>query len=339
MSTRAIRALLLALPTFGVLSGCNDEAAEMLMTCEGGNVEACYNDGLGYSDTTRPQYNKARKSFSTACMKDIHPKLRTENPERAKAQAMARAKSCYSLGKLVRDAKGGPKDLARAAELFEIACKPDLSNPGAGSQVPDACVDLAYALWDGEQVRQDPERSVELLSTACQKDPPDHRACTLLAVAYAEGRGVEKADEDRAKELLKSSCDAKYADACVQAGGLAVEGKRKADIETAAAFYQQGCDIDARKGCYELAQLHAEGKFEGASDASASEFFQKTCNIDPTRGCYEAAKLMEEGKVEAREGQIESLYNTACEHGHTEACAKRQIDLEAVREAQKRNKR
>jgi TPR repeat protein len=328
MSNDYVRTLLLTLPLLGALTGCNDEAAEMLLTCEGGNVEACYKDGLRYSDTTRPQYNRARKAFSTACMKDLHPKLRTDNPERAKVHAVARAKSCYALGKLVRDAKGGPKDPARAAELFEIACRPDINNPQAGPQVPEACVDLAYALYDGEQVREDPERAVELLGTACHAEPPDHRACTLLGKAYAEGKGVKKKDLDMANELLATSCEAKHADACVEAGNLTVESRRKAEIEVTASFYQKACDIDARKGCYELASLHAEGNWPEASDASASEFFQKTCNIDPTRGCYEAAKLMEEGKVEAREGQIESLYNTACEHGHTEACAKRQIDLD-----------
>ncbi len=327
MSTDTARTLLLTLPLLVGLPGCSDEASEMLLTCEGGNVAACFKDGMGYADTTRPQYNKARKAFSTACMKDLHPRLRTEDPERAKVHAMARAKSCYALGKLVRDAKGGPKDPARAAELFEIACKPDASNPKAGPQVPEACVDLAYALYEGEQVREDPERAVELLGTACRGEVPNHRACTLLGIAYAEGNGVQKNDLEMAHTLLSTSCEAKHADACVEAGNLTVGSRRRADLELAAAFYEQGCEIDARKGCYELANLHAEGKFPAASDGSASEFFQRTCNIDPTRGCFEAARLMEEGKVEAREGQIESLYNTACEHGHTEACAKRQIDL------------
>jgi len=328
MSSVLHRPLLLSLPLLGALAACNDEAAELLLTCEGGNVEACYNDGVSYADTTRPQYNKARKAFSTACMKDLHPKLRTENPERAASQAQARAKSCYALGKLVAEAKGGPKDPARAAELFEIACRPDVNNPSAGPQVPDACVDLAHALYDGVGIRQDAERAVELLGTGCSASPPDHRACTLLAQAYAEGKGVKKKDAKRAMELLSSSCEAKYADACVEAGDLALASKRSKDVVLAADFYRQGCEIDARKGCFELAELHAKGRFPEASDQKASEYYQKTCNIDPTRGCFEAAKLMEEGKVEAGEGEIESLYNLACEHGHTEACAKRQIDLQ-----------
>jgi TPR repeat protein len=328
MSSVSARTLLLSLPLLGVLSACNDEAAELLLTCEGGNVEACYNDGVSYTDTTRPQYNNARKAFSTACMKDLHPKLRTENPERAAAQTLARAKSCYALGKLVADAKGGPKDPARAAELFEIACRPDINNPSGGPQVPDACVDLAYALYDGEGIREDAERAVELLGTSCNGTPPDLRACTLLGKAHAEGKGVKKADEAVALGLFTKTCEAKHADACVEGGNLVLAGKKAKELPDAAAFFEKGCDIDARKGCFELAQLHAEGKFPGASDQRASGYYQKTCNIDPTRGCFEAAKMMEEGKVEAGEGEIESLYNLACEHGHTEACSKRQIDLE-----------
>jgi hypothetical protein len=37
---------------------------------------------------------------------------------------------------------------------------------------------------------------------------------------------------------------------------------------------------------------------------------------------------MESGRVAAREGEIESLYNIACEHGQTAACAKRSLDRE-----------
>ena len=35
--------------------------------------------------------------------------------------------------------------------------------------------------------------------------------------------------------------------------------------------------------------------------------------------------LLRTGKVKAREGEIEYLYNLACEYGSADACAKRQI--------------
>jgi len=290
----------LFLTTILGLVACTDEAAEALLTCDGGNMEACYNDGMAAIRPPRPQFGDARQSFSKACM--TH-----------------HAESCYQLAKLVRNAKGGPKDLVRAVDLYGIACEE--------WKVPDACVDLGLALYDGEGTREDPERSVQLLKKACNLEEPIWRACARLADAYAEGKGVDKKDEDKAEELYAKSCDAKFAKACVAAGRRHLESRRKDDIIAAAKYFGKACEIDARKGCFELAKMHEDGKWDDATDKAASEFYQKTCNIDPPRGCYEAAELMAAGKVEAREGEIEYLYNLACEHGHTEACSKRQIDL------------
>jgi TPR repeat protein len=283
---------------FGLI-GCQNEAAEALKTCDGGNIEACYRDGLRQIAPPRPSFGDARVSFSKACMTHHAP-------------------SCMELAKLVRDAKGGPQDLHRAAELFGIACEK--------WQEPEACVDLALAVYEGKGTKEDPERAVQLLNKACTLDEPIMRACSTLADAYADGKGVERKDPKKATVLYDKACDADYAPACVALGDRIMAERGRRDLASAASHYGRACKIDARLGCYELASLHAEGKWDDASDALASEFFQKTCNIDPTRGCYEAAELMAAGKVKAREGEIEYLYNLACEYGSAEACAKRQID-------------
>lgn len=286
------------LASFLGLTGCTNEAAEALKTCEGGSTTACYNDGLAAIKPPRPSYGDARQFFSKACM--TH-----------------HAASCMELAKLVRDAKGGPQDLSRAAELFGIACEK--------WQEPEACVDLALALYDGSGVREDPERAVQLLNKACTSEEPIMRACAQLGDAYSDGKGVERKNPEKATELYDRACDASYAPACVQAGARLIAAKRNADIPEAARHFERACHLDARLGCFELATLHAEGKWPEANAAAASEYFQKTCNIDPTRGCYEAAELMRTGKVKAREGEIEYLYNLACEYGSADACAKRQI--------------
>lgn len=291
--------LTMFLASFLGLAGCTDGAAEALATCEGGSMTACYNDGLQAIKPPRPSYGDARQFFSQACM--TH-----------------HAASCMELAKLVRDAKGGPQDLSRAAELFGIACEK--------WQEPEACVDLALALYDGSGVRQDHERSVQLLNKACTlEEDPIMRACARLGDAYADGKGVDRKDIQKATALYDQACDASFAPACVQAGARLIATKRSKDIPEAARHFERACSLDARLGCFELAVLHAEGRWPEANDASASEYFQKTCNIDPTRGCYEAAELMRTGKVKAREGEIEYLYNLACEYGSAEACAKRQI--------------
>lgn len=292
----------------GVLlgSGCKDEAAEALMTCAGGNVEACYRDGMAATSAARPQFGEARKSFSTACLGGNAPTSKAHH-----------GPSCFELAQLVRDARGGPKDLVRAADLFGIACKEGVAR---------ACVDHGLALYNGDGVKENAARAVELFTPACTAEPNDATACKALGDAFAAGKGVEKKDEDRALELYQMACKTQNAEACVAAGNLmqaSRSGNRKAE---AAANYLLGCELDARTGCFELAQLHESGKWDGASFDEASKYYQKTCNIDPTRGCYEAAELMHSNKVNAREGEIEYLYNLACEHGKSQACDKRNIE-------------
>ncbi|HHO51304.1 MAG TPA: sel1 repeat family protein [Deltaproteobacteria bacterium] len=305
------------------LGGCTDSAAELLMTCDGGNMDACYRDGNAAANAARPRYSEARKLYQKACLPTFRGSGRPEenHPE-----------ACHALAQLVRGAKGGPKDLPRAAELFEIACR---------GGIKDACVDLGIAVYappEGSEVREEPERAVELFFSACNEvdltdlpaegAAPLARACEALGHAYEDGKGVEKGAKDleKAAELYQKACDAQYAAGCVSAGLLMVRSRSKAKIEEAAALFERGCKLDARHGCFDLAKLHEEKAWSAADDELAASFYRKSCAIDPTRGCYEAAWLMEQGKVTFREGEIESLYNQACDHGHTAACTKRNLE-------------
>lgn len=325
--------LVLSMPlwisVWGSLMGCDNSAAEALRTCEGGNTEACFNDGMAALSAAQPRFSDARKAFSAACRPSVG------SPGAGSAVSQHRPKACNELARLLRDAKGGPKDEPRAIEMFEIACKDGIDR---------ACVDLALLLYTDEPARADRAvRAVVLLTDACAKVDPNRPltpeeeatkkpapvplsdACDALGHAYEAGIGVEppKKDEEKANELYQKACDARYAPGCVSAGLLAVAKKGKDNVKKAADFYERACKLDARQGCFELAELHEKKAWPGAEDKLAVAFYKKTCNIDPTRGCYEAGALMEEGRVEAREGEIESLYNLACEHGDAHACSRR----------------
>lgn len=305
------------------LVGCDTTAAQRLRTCAGGNSEACYNDGVAAVSAAKPNFGEARKSFSAACRPSVGA------PGASSQVSKHDPRACNQLAKLVLDAKGGPKDVPRAIELFEIACKDD---------IPRACVDLALLLYTPDpQGAHNASRAVVLFQDAClEVDPaalppegphPLAEACNALGQAYENGIGVEPLAKDpqKAMTLYAKACEARYAQGCVSAGALSAAQKRREDMDQAAVFYERGCRLDARKGCFELAELHANKTWPGATDAQAAVFYGKTCAIDPTRGCFEAGALMEEGRVAAREGEIESLYNLACEHGHTMACARRAL--------------
>lgn len=267
--------------------------------------DACVNMANNAVNQTRPDITRARELYNQACQVHYPP-------------------ACQSLAELVRDGRGGPRDLKRAASLFETACEK--------GQLQRSCTELGIAAYDGVGVKKDPERGVSLFETACHhEETPQPKACAALGLAHLSGVGIEnkKKDEEKAIELLQKSCDFDYAAGCVQVGDLFAKrtrGSVKENRQTAADAYARACKLDPRHGCYELAKLHEEKKVDEPSDEKAAIFYQKTCNIDPTRGCYEAAELMLSGKVTAREGEVESLYNIACEHGHTEACTKRSIE-------------
>lgn len=307
---------MLALAVVASWLGCTD-TVDSLTTCEGGNTEACYTDGLAKANAPRPLFSDARKDFAQACMPRYTGSARPKDNHPA---------ACHELGKLVRDAKGGPKDLPRAREMFGLACR---------GGVQEACIDLGVLVYDpprDSEVKPEPGRAVEFFFNACNEVDlhtlpqgqvhPYARACSALGRAYADGRGVEgnRRDVKRALTMLEKGCDAKYAPACAEAGGQLAKGGK---LTEAVEMYQRGCRLDARHGCFELAQLHERGRFKEAKIELAVDFYRKTCNIDPTRGCFEAGVLLEQGKVLPREGEIESLFNLACEYGHTQACTKR----------------
>lgn len=298
------------------LYGCGGESDPMVlregrcMACgKGEDIHAGCKDCCDMAGEalalTRPDIDKARALYSQTCEVHYPP-------------------GCMELGVLVRDGRGGPRDMKRAADLFTIACDK------GGIQA--ACTEVGIAAYDGQGMKPDPARGIALFEVACgHAEQPQPKACAALGLAYLSGKGFEKdkKDEDKAIEFLVKSCEMDYAAGCVQVGDQYIEqktGNKKENTATAAEFYNKACKLDARHGCYELAGLHAEEELEESSFEKAAIFYQKTCNIDPTRGCYEAAELMMAGKVPAREGEVESLYNIACEHGHTEACTKRAVE-------------
>lgn len=312
-------------------TGCDNSAAEALRTCEGGNTEACFNDGMKAINAAQPQFSAARKAFSAACRPSVGL------PGAGSAVSQHRPKACNELAYLLRDAKGGPKDEPRAIEMFEIACKDGIDR---------ACVDLAQLLYtDAPEKANQAVRAVVLFTDTCAKVDPSQAAentdksrplpladaCDALGHAYEAGIGVEppRKDIEKAETLYMRSCDSNYAQGCVSAGALAASKKKKEEIERAVGLYERACKLDARQGCFELAELHANKAWPGADDKEAAVYYKKTCNIDPTRGCFEAGALMEDKRVEAREGEIESLYNLACEHGDSVACARRAMQSTA----------
>ncbi|MEZ4318521.1 MAG: tetratricopeptide repeat protein [Myxococcota bacterium] len=274
---------------------------EMLdVSCKRGDPEACFKLGTKELNAPQPDYADARKLFSNGC-------------------AVHHAPSCNALGTLVRDARGGPKDMVRARDLFQTSCENGL-NVG--------CVHFADVLASNRDVEGNLEKAVELYTKACEDESSIPKACTSLGEMTLVGDGIEKKDEERAEALFDKACKAEYAPACVQQAGVLLEkrGNRadtEANLQTATELYDKACTIDANFGCFELAVLHHEKKAPDATMEQAGHYYERVCSMDHSRGCFELAELMAAEEVPSRPGQKEALYTRACESGNSEACALR----------------
>jgi TPR repeat protein len=151
--------------------------------------------------------------------------------------------SCRNVGLMLRDGRGVPQDLERAAKLLDKACKGNvpfactnagdldstLAQKGSGGAAahwkqaiahyklgcdagdPTACRAIGLAYLDGKGLPRSPSAASVWLERACQPDDPV--ACRLLGVMALQGVGVAK-DVERGKQLLTRACDAKDDEAC-----------------------------------------------------------------------------------------------------------------------------
>lgn len=275
------------------------EPAQLLdLSCAGGGsdaAEACFKLGTKELNAPRPDYSEARRLFSMGC--GVH------HPA-----------SCNALGTLVRDARGGPKDMVRAANLFEVACDKD---------VLQACVHYAEVLAAGDGIPQDVARAVTLYTKACEAENAIPKACTRLGEMYKSGEGVEKKDLDKANELFEKACTADFAPGCVARANEYIAKPGKDNLPPAVEMLEKACQLDANFGCFELAELHRTEKAPEANPEQAGHYYQSVCRLDPSRGCYELAELMAAELVPSRPGEKEALYKLACESGNSDACTKR----------------
>lgn len=279
------------------LFGCEEapDPSEILSnSCQDNDPDACFTLGTQELNAPRPDYAEARRLFSMGC--GVH-----------------HASSCNALGTLVRDARGGPKDMRRSANLFKVACE---------KGVAQACVHHAELLAKGTGVEQDEAAAAKLYAQACETDSPIPKACTELGIFLRDAKGVDR-DKDKAVALFTAACDAGYAPGCVELANGLTQKWGKDNMIIAAGLLDKACGIDANFGCFELAELHRTKKAPDANIEQAGHYYNSICRIDPSRGCFELAELMSTEEVPSRPGEKEALYKLACESGNSDACYKR----------------
>src|SRR5438132_3841645 len=110
-----------------------------------------------------------------------------------KACKGGRAAACYELANAYKSARGVPRDLKKAADLWRRACK-------LGDK--DACADDAFALVLGTGQYADPVPALARLEKYCKQG--QQRACGNLGTLFAQGYGGKDGPE-RAPGLLSAA--------------------------------------------------------------------------------------------------------------------------------------
>lgn len=105
------------------------------------------------------------------------------------------SRACVMLGEMFYNARGAPKDPARAVSLFKKACD---------SNEPTGCVDLGWAYSTGTGVEKNATVAADYFGKACTGSTI--LGCIGLGTLYKNGTGVTK-DQKRAAGLFKQACD------------------------------------------------------------------------------------------------------------------------------------
>ncbi len=194
---------------------------------------------------------------------------------------------CSNLALMYELGSGVPKDLARARELDERACK----------DVAGACGQLAGMLADGIGGEKDEARAVALYRKACEAG--NQQACLGLGVMLQSGRGAPK-DAVQAAALFKRACEASDADACANLGALHLVGDGVSKDEARAVMlYQRACDGDLVSACRSLAELYAKGLGTALDVARARSLYAQACDAGDPLSCSKVANMEDAGAIDA----------------------------------------
>jgi hypothetical protein len=155
--------------------------------------------------------------------------------------------ACVTLARLYSSGEVTPRDLGRAAELFQTACN-SLGFDGEGSQ---GCYFLGVMYRDGIYVEKNVARGTDLLHRACDVGG-QAVACTALGLMHHQGNLVPF-DVAKAVYFFNVACAYGDAEGCTNLGAAYLTGEGvPQDRAKATKLFKYGCDRDIEKACTDL---------------------------------------------------------------------------------------
>jgi TPR repeat protein len=157
-----------------------------------------------------------------------------------------------------------PKDLAKAAALYEKACI-----AGAVSN----CEKASEMVYSAEGVAKDATKATQLLERGCAAGLGNQ--CLLAGIAHGLGEGIPQ-DVGKAAQLYGAACEHGSGLGCATLGRAHQNGEGVIkDDARAADLFQKGCDRDAADGCFSLALGYEAGIGVRQSGAAAVDSYHR----------------------------------------------------------------
>ena len=195
------------------------------------------------------------------------------------------------LGVLYEKGEGVPKDLRKAAELYQKA---------ADQGYAEAQCNLGLLYQKGEGVPKDVGKAAELFQKAA--DQGYARGEFDVSILYYNGEGVPK-DVGKAAELFQKAASQGYAPAQFSLGMLYQNGEGvPKDVWKAAELFQKAADQKDADAQFSLGLLYENGEGVPEDLGKARELYQKAAD----EGLEEASLKL---KLLSSDAQIESLRN------------------------------
>ena len=156
-----------------------------------------------------------------------------------------RHERCFELAERTRNGVGGPKDLARAVDIYAWGCKVFENS---------SCAALAVLYENGEGVAKDLKKAYQLYERSC--GVPATAGCVQLGRMVREGRGVKR-NPHRAEAIWGEACPS-VPGACTEMGRVYESGQ---DVEEstaqAATLFNLACRAGDADGCAHLARVRS----------------------------------------------------------------------------------
>jgi TPR repeat protein len=222
----------------------------------------------------------------------------------------------------------------------------------------DERFDLALKLWEGRNISQDREKSLQLIQQGVREGHPvsmralgwiyergeggiaqDYtiavkwyrkaadagapNAYNLLGKLYEQGNGVKQSYSDAAK-LYEEACNGGVAQGCTNLGYMYRTGKGvKQDYARAIELYEKGCGGGNARGCTNLGYMYDSGQGVKQDYHRAAELYEKACSEGDAHGCGNLGWMFYQGRgVAADQARGRKLMKKACTMGHQWSCDK-----------------